>query len=62
MKDSPSSSEMRPNSRLSPLQRRRERTQQACRGSRSSSVEIEGTCVPKNLDETVRLQSEERKE
>ena len=30
------------------------------RGSTSSSVEIEGTCVLKNFDETVRLQSEKR--
>ena len=28
--------------------------------STSSSVEIEGTCVSKNLGETVRLQSEKR--
>ena len=31
-------------------------------GSTSSSVEIEGTCVSKNFDETVRLQSEIRQE
>ena len=30
------------------------------RESTSSSVEIEGTCVAKNLEETVRLQSEKR--
>ena len=30
--------------------------------STSSSVEIKGTCVSKNLDETVRLQSEIRRE
>ena len=30
--------------------------------STSSSVKIEGTCVSKNLDETVRLQSEKREE
>ena len=30
--------------------------------STSSSVEIEETCVSKNLDETVRLQSEKRQE
>ena len=29
-------------------------------GSTSSSVEIEGTCVSKNLNEIVRLQSEKR--
>ena len=52
----------KPKRRLCPLQRRRARTQQACRGSTSSSVEIEGTCVSKNLDETVRLQSEKRQE
>ena len=28
----------------------------------SSSVEIEGTCLSKNFDETVRVQSEKRKE
>ena len=39
-------------SRLYPLQRRR--------GITSSSVEIEETCVSKNFDETVRLQSEKR--
>ena len=50
-----------PNRRLCPLQRRRERTQRACRGSTSSSVEIEGTCVSKNFDETVRLQSEKKR-
>ena len=51
-----------PKRRLCPLQRRRERAQRAWRGSTSSSVEIEGTCVSKNFDETVRLQSEKRQE
>ena len=32
------------------------------RESTSFSVEIEGTCVSKNLNETVRLQSEKREE
>ena len=32
------------------------------RESTSSSVEIEGTCVSKNFDETVRLQSQEKKD
>ena len=31
-------------------------------GSTSSSVEIEGTCVSKNFDKTVRLQFEKRQE
>ena len=44
------------------MQHRRERTQRAWRGSTSSSVEIEGTCVSKYFDETVRLQSEKREE
>ena len=48
--------------RLGPLQRRRERTQQARRESTSCSVEIERVCVSKNLDKTVRLQSEKREE
>ena len=48
--------------RLCPLQRRRQRTQRAWRGRTSSSIEIEGTCVSKNLDQTVRLQSEKRQE
>ena len=51
-----------PNRRLCPLQRRRERTQRVWRGRTSFSVEIEGTCVSKNLDETVRLQFEKREE
>ena len=34
------------NKKLCPLQRRRERAQRARRGSTSSSVETEGTCVP----------------
>ena len=42
------------NRRMCSLQRRREST--------SSSMEIEGTCVSKNFDETVRLQSEKRQE
>ena len=50
------------NRRLCPLQQRWERTQQAWRASTSSSVEIEGACVSKNLDETVRLESEKREE
>ena len=47
---------------LSLLQRRRERTQRAWRGSTSSSTETWETCVSKNLDETVRLQNEKREE
>ena len=50
------------NRRLCLLQRRRERTQRAWRGSTCSSVEIEGAFVSKNFDETVRLQSEKRQE
>ena len=41
------------------MQRRRERAQ---RESTSFSVEIKETCVSKNLEETVRLQSEKREE
>ena len=44
---------MEPNSRLCPLQRRREST--------SFSVAIEGTCVSKNFNKTVRLQSYKNK-
>ena len=51
-----------PKRRLCPLEQRRERTERAGRGSTSSSVEIEGTCVSKNFDETVCLQSETRRE
>ena len=47
---------------LCPLQRRRETTQQALRESTTSVVKIEGTFVSKNLDETVRLESEKRGE
>ena len=41
------------NSRLCPLQRKREST--------SSSMEIEGNCVSKNFNETVRIQSKKRR-
>ena len=50
------------NRRLCSLQRRRERTQRASRGSTNSSVAIEGTPVSKKFDETARLQSEKRQE
>ena len=46
--------ELRPIKRLCPLQQRREST--------SFLVNIEGTSVSKNLDGTVRLQSEKRQE
>ena len=60
--DSANPREIELHRRLCPLQRRRERTQPACRGSTTSSVKIDGTCVSKNLDETVCLQSEKRQE
>ena len=49
------------NRRLCSLQRRRQRTLQAKR-STSSSVDTEVTCESKNINETVRLQSEKRYE
>ena len=47
---------------MCPLQGRRERTQRALRGSTSSWVEIEGTCVSKNFGKTIRLQFQKRQE
>ena len=46
---------------MSVATKRREDTASVTR-STSFSMEIEGTCVLKNLDEAVRLQSEKRRE
>ena len=48
------------NRKLCPLQQKQKRTQREWRGSTSSSMKTEGTCLSKNFNETASIQSQKR--